>query len=246
MVRGETHLSFCQIDDIVRDIVPVFGAHPLSQVVSQRPILLVEGGDDVRIWQQAVRSSEGCMALHPCACGSVDRLNAYEQASVQILDSVYDDPRAFSLRDRDGVVEDIDDSLPLIRMRLACRNAENLILTDEVLGVLGTDWDAFRSRLNMWIDRERGVTEECRHRYFNAATRFAEDCDRKCADIKQCRTLFVGEIACSNMPWEVAVGKAIAGYAKRGTGRTDAGSLGDFLGEKVMLNLVPRQPQRDE
>jgi ABC-type multidrug transport system ATPase subunit len=59
MRRKETSLSFSPISDIDRAILPIFGAHPLSNVFNNAPALLIEGEDDERVWQQAVRSAQG-------------------------------------------------------------------------------------------------------------------------------------------------------------------------------------------
>jgi len=92
----DTHVCFMRIgqsgpyhfekfDEIHRAILPVFGAHPLSQVFNERPVLFVEGEDDVRIWQQAVRSSEGAIAVYPVATQSKDHMNAYEERTSSVL-----------------------------------------------------------------------------------------------------------------------------------------------------------------
>src|SRR6266478_4832964 len=59
MKAGDNLIRFQAITEAARAILPIFGAHPLSNVFNERPVLLVEGKDDVRICQQAVRSSAG-------------------------------------------------------------------------------------------------------------------------------------------------------------------------------------------
>ena len=59
IANASTDLLFRPISQHLKDVIPVFGAHPLTNVFNRMPILLVEGEDDVRIWQQAVRSSGG-------------------------------------------------------------------------------------------------------------------------------------------------------------------------------------------
>lgn len=49
MEPGQKGIEFRQIDEVYRRILPVFGAHPLSNVFNEAPLLLVEGEDDVRI-----------------------------------------------------------------------------------------------------------------------------------------------------------------------------------------------------
>src|SRR5690606_25385247 len=118
---------------------PVFGAHPLSNAFNQAPVLLVEGDDDERIWQQAVRSANGRLKVYPCTVDGVGQLTSFERDVVRILDAVYDDAIGYSLRDRDSDPLEITDLGPLKRMRLNCRAAENLLLTDEVIASTGSE-----------------------------------------------------------------------------------------------------------
>src|ERR1700722_17056151 len=90
MRAGDKHLTFDSIDDQYKKILPVFGAHPLSNVFNQAPVLLVEGEDDERIWQQAVRSSNGRIKVYPVVCGSVDEMKPYEDRAGKIISSVYE------------------------------------------------------------------------------------------------------------------------------------------------------------
>jgi energy-coupling factor transporter ATP-binding protein EcfA2 len=139
MKKDQNDLVFIPIDQQLKDILPIFGAHPLSNIFNQNPVLLVEGEDDERIWQQAVRSSQGKINLWPCEVGTKDRLNEYEDKVSALIDSLYDDAKAFSLRDRDDEPYEIDNKPYVTRSRLNCYAAENLILSDDVLASLGTN-----------------------------------------------------------------------------------------------------------
>jgi len=75
MKTGETNLRFQQINDVYRKVLPVFGAHPLSNIFNQAPILLVEGEDDERIWQTSVRKAAGKLKVYPCTCSCVSQMN---------------------------------------------------------------------------------------------------------------------------------------------------------------------------
>jgi predicted ATPase len=59
MRSGETDITFSPLTETYKKVLPVFGAHPLSNVFNQAPVLLLEGEDDERVWQQAVRSARG-------------------------------------------------------------------------------------------------------------------------------------------------------------------------------------------
>ena len=137
MRPGATDLTFKPVTEVDRTILPIFGAHPLSNIFNQSPVLIVEGGDDERIWQQVVRTSKGRVRLFPCVATSVDKIGDFEREVNNIIDAVYDRAQAFSLRDhRDRDPEMIDDLGYIVRMRLRLpHTAENLMLSDEVLAV---------------------------------------------------------------------------------------------------------------
>jgi ABC-type Mn2+/Zn2+ transport system ATPase subunit len=231
MKIGETDIGFQPIDDTYRRILPVFGAHPLSNVFNEAPVLLVEGEDDERIWQQAVRSSQGALKLYPVACGSVDIVHDYEQRVKDVIDAVYDNARALSLRDRDETSGEMDDLPPVVRLKLACRSAENLLVSDEVLSVVGLTWAEVEERIEGWLTRD---PDHPRH---GAMQGFKDGgYDRKAADLKDVRMLLVGEIFASNKPWEVLVGQALGQRASDG-GATEQHSLDSSLGAKAVEAL---------
>jgi predicted ATPase len=233
MRADQRELEFSEVEEVHRDVLPVFGAHPLSNVFNEVPVLILEGEDDVRIWQQAIRSSSGALRLYPVACGSVDLMSDYEQKVQEIVSSVYDEPKAYSLRDRDGHPEEINDMQDIIRMRLSCRSSENLILADEVLLSAGVDWDSVQARITDWVG-----ANQMHERYDDMRKFQQEDFPRKAADLKRVRMLLTGVILASDKPWEVLVGQAIA-QLPPATGPTPVeGSLADFLGSKVMRELL--------
>lgn len=239
MGNGEKKLTFETVIAATKAVLPIFGAHPLSNVFNERPILLVEGEDDERIWQQASRSSEGAIRIWPCAAGDVQSLNEYEEKARLVIKSVYDDAKAFSLRDRDDGPYAIDDVGPVVRARLNCRSAENLIVTDDVLTSLNTDWPRMREALEAWLEQNEG------HAQYDAVVAFRDNgWSRREANLKPLRNLLMA-IAGSQKPWEVAVGQAIAAL-KEGGVPTGENSLTDFLGPKIVgaLQLMP-EPAED-
>lgn len=235
MNRGDQELSFESVTQIDRDILPIFGAHPLSNVFNSHPILLVEGEDDERVWQQAVRSGEGLIKLYPCVTGNVDRMNAYENRVKSVINAVYDDGAAYSLRDRDDGDELIEDDQPIIRMKLSCRAAENLMLSDDVLHLCGTDWDQLEERIRKWVETS------AEHQFLPQMQRFVDQgMDRKKHNLKEIRNIIVSLL--TNKPWEVLVGQAIAHLAKNG-GPVGEHSLKAYLGEKVIQHLLVKRPE---
>jgi ABC-type cobalamin/Fe3+-siderophores transport system ATPase subunit len=230
MRRGDTTLTFRPVSEVDRAILPIFGAHPLSNVFNQAPILLIEGDDDERIWQQAVRSAQGQLRLFPCAVDSIDRLAAYENEVNNIVEAVYDNSQVYSLRDRDLQPEFIDDVGQVVRMRLGCRAAENLMLSNDVLVTAGVTWALMQERLRQW------AASNASHQYHSDVQAFIDGGFlRKDHDLKSIRNIIVGLM--SNKPWEVLVGQAIATLARNG-GTSDTDTLRDYLGAKVSERIL--------
>lgn len=227
---GISDLTFKPVSDVDRAILPIFGAHPLSNVYNQSPVLLVEGEDDERIWQQAVRSGGGRIRLFPRTVDSIDNLATYEAEVNELIDAVYDNATGYSLRDRDVQPEDINDVGHVVRMRLACRAAENLMLSDGALALAGMDWAKLQAALGEWVQANE------KHKYHADVLSFVDGgLDRKGHDLKEIRNILAGLIG--NKPWEVLVGQAIAELARAGGEATD-GSLRDFLGAKTCEHLL--------
>jgi energy-coupling factor transporter ATP-binding protein EcfA2 len=233
MKAGETDLAFSSISETHRRVLPVFGAHPLSNVFNAAPVLIVEGEDDERIWQQVVRTSAGRLKVYPVACDGVADMHAYELEVARIVDAVYDSGRAFSLRDGDGIDTRLDPEGPVIRMRLACRAAENLLLSDDVLAGTGTSWDEVRERIERWL--ELGSD----HPRYTAMAAFAHDgFDRRQHDLKELRMLLAGSILSTTKPWEVLVGQAIGALVGANAGASAPDSLESYLGAEVMTHIL--------
>jgi len=232
MENRQKNLQFRRVLDIHRKILPVFGAHPLSSLFNKSPIFLVEGEDDVRIWQQAVRSSHGKLAIYPCSADGIDNLPEWENEVTSIIDCVYDDATAYSLRDRDendGQIE-LEDSGPLVRLRLVCRAAENLVLSDEVLAGLGTSWGELKRKIDHWIKLH------AEHNHYTSMCEFRDSgYDSENFDLKEIRNDLMGIIG-SAKPWEVAIGQVIGKIIV--IGRENFPNLCAFLGEKVTINIL--------
>lgn len=233
MQNNQTDFDFKQVNEVYSRILPIFGAHPLSNLFNEAPILLVEGEDDVRIWQQAVRSSNNRLKIYPCSVDTIDNLSMYEDEVAEILNAVYDNAKGFSLRDRDEEPEEIDDKLPVTRFRLSCRNAENLIVTDEVLNNLSTTWEELNERIETWIE------SNSTHPKFEYMKSFKDEGYlRKSHQLKEIRNDLIG-LSNSNKPWEVAVGQTIG---KMASGEINIdfsdNKLANFLGEKLVNNLI--------
>jgi hypothetical protein len=235
ITSGQREVIFSQIGEALRRVLPIFGAHPLSNVFNKSPILLVEGEDDERIWQQAIRSSQGKLRIWPCQAGDIQSLDEYENQVEAIAESVYDNAIAFSLRDRDNAPYEIDDKKIVKRMRLFCRASENLLVSDDVMLLLGSNWETLSTAIEDWL------TKYPEHPQFDAMLAFKKsNYDRLNSDLKPlCNILMM--LMGSRKPWEVAVGQAIARLASVAGVQGD-NSLTRYLGSKLVnaFKLKPR------
>ena len=196
--------KFRQADKTWKAILPMFGAHPLSNIFNEKPPLIVEGEDDERIWQAAVRHSQGQVSVYSCVAGNVDSMNRHEKLANELMKNVYDNSKAYSLRDRDDAQEEIDDEGLVFRFRLNCRNAENLIVTDDVLDELDTNWKSLQADLEKWIK------DHPEHPQYEDTVKFKESgWNRQEFQLKDLRNVIVS-ITGSTLSWEIAVGRSIA------------------------------------
>lgn len=230
VTTAQTEIPFVSISDSLRNILPIFGAHPLSNVFNKKPILLVEGEDDERIWQQAGRSSEGKLQIWPCRAGDVQSLDEYENQVESIAGAIYERAKAYSLRDRDQAPYEIEDKTIVKRMRLFCRSAENLVLSNDVLSLLDTDWEKMETAIGDWLDKYS------EHPQCEAMRAFAEaGYDRCHGNLKSLRNILM-MLAGSRKAWEVAVGQAIAGLLVNPPVSGEH-SLTEYLGPKLVEAL---------
>jgi energy-coupling factor transporter ATP-binding protein EcfA2 len=230
-LTSDGEITFSAIDEIVKEVVPIFGAHPLSNIFNETPILIVEGEDDERIWNQVVRSTEGAVSIWPCSAGSIEKICRWETWLDEKLPSLYDDPKAFSLRDRDEAHGDLNDLGPIVRCRLECRTAENLMLADDTLRFAGTTWEKVVEGCKKWLE----ISPD--HPKYQNMKEFADaGFDRFNASLKEIRNILIAEIGVKR-PWEVLVGQAIAKFAQGNAGQGD-NSLRKYLGGKVCIKLL--------
>ena len=222
--KDKTEYEIFEIDNILADLVPVFGAHPLTQVFNDYPVLLLEGEDDVFVIQTAIKSSRlptgDVIKLYPCDCGGVTQITKYEELSKKLLGSIYDNPKIYSLRDRDNNTGELADEaapIKIIKTYTACQEMENLVLSNEVLISLGSDWATVDTLI-----RSMGLT------------------NRHTADIKSNVYKIISAIAPgNNKSWEILVGRAIGqniGSASSLIGVE--GSIFNMLGEKATNILL--------
>jgi 5S rRNA maturation endonuclease (ribonuclease M5) len=150
--KEQDHFFEFKRSNVCEQVLPVFGAHPLSSTFNLSPIILVEGEDDKRVLEQIVRSSNGKIIFSPCVVGTVSELGEWENWLNQFLPVLYDSPKAYSLRDLDDSQQtDIDDVGVVCRIRLNCYAIENFLLCDECFSAHGLTADKFKSDLEKWL-----------------------------------------------------------------------------------------------
>lgn len=215
----------------LKKVAPFFG-HPLSLSLSDDPLLILEGEDDERVWQQAARSSQGRIRIFPVLAQSVDQQASLEVFCDKILTSIYDTPKAFSLRDGDGTSGPIDAIGCVTRFRLQCYAIENVLVTTECLAKQGVEWAEFQSRANAWIEANQG------HKDATLLQQLVDSHDRlRNTKIKSIRQLIVSVVGMSK-PWEVVVGQALAGEVGGQITSADPFALLSFIGKEPARGLL--------
>jgi len=225
---GVDDIVFSRSADVLKDTVPFF-AHPLSSVFNLETPLIVEGSDDERIWQQVARSKQGAFRYFPCLATSVDIQDNLEKFLHETLPAFYDTPRAVSVRDGDNKDTNITHMDFLKRYRLHCYEAENLLLTNEVLAKLGTTWEGFQEKALKWCEGEGAKHPDKK----KISALVSDEGRQRNAKIKSIRNLILGINECSK-PWEVIVGQSIANVD---ASSSDPHSIYSYLGAELCIEL---------
>lgn len=234
MSRGQKTLTFKKMYDYdaMKGVLSAFGAHALSSLFNFRTVLLREGEDDVRIWGQVARSSNGNLKLYPVGVNGLGNMNKYEIIINEIVTTMYDRAIVLSLRDGDGKKYGIDNHGQIRRFRLNCRSSENLLLTTEVLEHLGTTWDLLLKAIDAWLE-----INESHPNHTNILKFKEEGYDRQNFDLKDIRNDIMHIIG-SKMAWEVAIGKTLGKiFSNTCPDSLDQNSICKYLGEKLISEL---------
>jgi hypothetical protein len=224
--RGQTDFTAFERTTMTQELLPVFGAHPLSSMCNRTPILLVEGEDDRRVVDQVVRSSNGRVRLSPCVVGSKDEMGQWEAWLEQFLPVIYDTPIAYSLRDLDdGEISEINDLNVVRRSRLNCYAMENLLVSDESLAAAGITTEDLLHRLGAWL------AAQIDHKYCDDIRALIEQFElRRKIRLKNVRNILLAVLGISK-PWEVHVGQVLAGQGWQDNEAQN--SLRVYLGAKA-------------
>ena len=213
-----------EFSDVQKRLATCLGGHALMGPLFESPLLLVEGEDDYQIWSQVPRHHKVNLAVIP---SGGEEIFKYQKSLEQIFASLKDPtdtPIGFALLDGDKRLPERneDNRQEFIRfIRLACREAENLYLADEVLHDLKTTWDQAVCQI---------IAKASKYGEKASFLATAADWDRRNGDLKE----YINEIAWTldkkNVAWTLRIGQCL------GRNRP-VGQLAEFLGEDVVHAL---------
>lgn len=230
--RNKSDYQARPFDEATRELAACLGGHVLMGPLFGAPILLVEGDDDYRIWSQVPRHHIINIAALPC---NGEEIKKYQRILENLLASLCETPPkplGFALLDGDKPLPEPNQENQqryVKYVRLACHEAENLYLTDTVLGDLSHTWDSASDAI---ATAASGFGEKGQR----LAT--CKTWDRAAADLKG----IISEIATildpKGIAWTHRVGVAVGR-------RRPSGELEAFLGPSVVDGLwgpVPLGP----
>lgn len=231
---SDSAVKFESLSEELKNILPIFGAHPLTSIYQELPILLVEGGDDSRIWNTACRKSSGKIHIYPCETGGNTEIAKYEDKADTILATIYEDAKGYSLQDLDNSEDvNLDDKKNIVRLRTSCRNAENLLLSNEALSEMDTNWETLKGLVRTWLAQNPDAIHNAEVSDF-----VEKGFQRKSYDIKPFRNDILSICGCKN-DWELVVGITISKVSwNAGTNFNEEGSIINYLGEKTVKTLI--------
>ena len=211
--RSETKLFAKKLDNKMINFELFLTGKFLMGTLNEIPILLVEGPDEVSIFQNATRNQYFRVYVFPC-CGS--DIRNHQEFAENLFESVYDYKKKFGCALLDG-----DKGMPskpqkfIQYTKLSCHESENLYFTNEVLESIIPDKSMLLEKLkNLDIDKKLG--------------------DKRNADFKDDVKRFAKELDSENLSWQERVGKVIGN-------QRPTGELASFLGTELVDILWPNQ-----
>jgi hypothetical protein len=212
----------------MKELAACLGGHALMGPLFSVPLLLVEGDDDYRIWSQVPRHHIASLAAIP---SHGEEIKSYQKTLERLFAAIRDPGAALSgyaLLDADKAKPANDAGTPQQHIRfiqLHCHEAENLYITDEVLGDIGTTW----------ANAVTAIQSAAAQNAFGNKSGFLGSIgavDRESGDFKN----YIAEIArvidSKNVDWTVRVGQTIGR-------RKPTGQLASFLGPEVVAAFWP-------
>ena len=215
--------SAMQFNVHLQEMATLLGGHALMGPLFGTPLLLVEGDDEYRVWSHVPRLHKVQLVALPC--GGASEVKKYHKTLETIFGSLLSNgvgPVGYALLDGDQVLPNGTQQF-IAFIKLACRETENLYLTDEVLADMGISWEAAKAKI---IERapaygqKRGALESCL------------SWDRQASDIKNVIEQVAEIVDPKRVHWTLRVAKTI------GKNRPQ-GQLAEFLGDGVLNAFWP-------
>jgi len=225
--RNQVNCNAQKFDSVKKELSACLGGHVLMGFLFGSPILLVEGDDDYRIWSQVPRYNIIDFAVIP---SNGDEIKNYQKSLERIFASLRENddvPCGYALRDNDVSIPKPNPDNPQKHIRyiqMACHEAENLYLSDEVLKDIGITWDDACSKI-----LEEAPNYGQKKDLLETVPSFDRN-EIKSADIKEIINEIAKIIDDKQLHWTHRVGKVL-GKEK------PLGQIAEFLGEDVVNNL---------
>jgi len=215
-----------KFEKTLQELSTCLGGHALMGPLFGAPLLLVEGDDDNKIWSQVPRYHKVKLAVIPC--NGADEVKNYQKTLEKLFASLRTDqtePVGFALLDGDQTLPTPDTTNPQTNIKfikLACRESENLFLTDEVLTSLElTDWEVAKTKI-----KADSVNYGAKQTQLNNCDAW----DRKNIDINDVILQLAQILSPKNVPWTQRIAKCIGD-------KKPEGQLADFLGVDVIDSI---------
>lgn len=211
-----------------RELAACLGGHALMGPLFGVPLLLVEGDDDYRIWSQVPRHHVTSFSVIPT---NGEEIRQYQRSLETILGALREpaNPAGYALLDGDKGLPQATAQHPqnhIKFIKLNCHEAENLYLCDEVLALLGTNWEGAAAAI-LARAGEFGAK--------GAQLATAPQWDRKSCDVHELIHEITRILDEKNVHWTMRVARAV------GKDRP-VGQLLDFLGADVVNALWGAAP----
>jgi predicted ATPase len=215
-----------KFEKTLQELSTCLGGHALMGPLFGAPLLLVEGDDDNKIWSQVPRYHKVKFAVIPCS--GADEVKNYQKTLEKIFASLRTDqsnPVGFALLDGDQTLPSVvtgTSQANIKFIKLACRESENLFLSDEVLVSIGlADWEAAKTKIKTESSNygeKKNLLDQC------------DSWDRKNVDLKPVIQQLGQILSSKNVPWTQRIAKCIGD-------KKPEGQLADFLSIEVVSSL---------
>ncbi|MGQ0791733.1 MAG: ATP-dependent nuclease [Nitrosopumilaceae archaeon] len=207
-------------DKYLRTISTCLGGHILMGPLFGSPILLVEGDDDLRIWSEIPRYGTIKVAVISC---NGEEIHQYQKALEKLSSSLLNEstkPVGYALLDGDNKKPTIKQDF-IKYINLACRESENLYLTNEILAIFNLNWDAACEKI---IQESANFGEKAE------SLKKIKSMNRKTDDFKPIINQIATILDDKGLAWSHRLGRTLGN-------NNPSGQLAEFLGKEVLESI---------